>query len=125
MCLLIFRENKPTDRDDKVLFIDASKRFQAGTNQNTMSDDDVAVIDAAYKRGIDLDGENGLQLRLVDVDEIAGNGFDLNIGRYITVAQDAEVDVEAALIEYREARERLRELEDVLDAKLKAAGFDA
>lgn len=125
VCLLIFRATKPTDRDNKVLFIDASKRFQTGKNQNTMSDEDVEVIDAAYKRGVDLDGEDGLQLRLVDADEIAGNGFDLNIARYLSTAQDAEVDVEAALIEYREARERLRELEDVLDAKLKAAGFDA
>ena len=37
----------------------------------------------------------------------------------------AEVDVEAALAAYRDAREALRAAERVLDAKLKAAGFDA
>ena len=63
--------------------------------------------------------------RLVDLDEIAGNNFDLNIGRYLQSAATAEVDVEAALAAYRDAQEALRSSERILDAKLKAAGFDA
>ena len=73
----------------------------------------------------DADGDDGLHLRLVDMAEIEENGFDLNIGRYIQTEAAAEVDVEAALAAYQDARAALREAERILDKKLKAAGFDA
>jgi type I restriction enzyme M protein len=125
VCLLIWRKTKAEGRRGRVLFVDASKRFVPGKNQNSMSDADVEAIHAAYARGEDIGGEGGVNLRLVDMGEIAGKGFDLNIGRYIQAAATAEVDVEAALAAYREAREALRSSERVLDQKLKAAGFDA
>ncbi|PVZ61240.1 type I restriction-modification system subunit M [Arthrobacter sp. H-02-3] len=123
VCLLIFRKKKPAERRNKVLFIDASKRLVSGKNQNTLSDDDIKVIDAAYKRGEDIDGEGRLSLRLVDLDEIEANGFDLKIGRYLKAESIAEVNVEEALIAYQEAREKFSVAEAVLADKLKAAGF--
>jgi type I restriction enzyme M protein len=125
VCLLIFRTSKPAERQGKVLFIDATKRFVAGKNQNTMSEDDINVIDAAYKQGEDMDGDGGLSLRLVGLEEIEENGFDLNIGRYIKTESMAEVNVEEALIAYQEAREQLTAIEAVLADRLKAAGFHA
>ena len=125
VCLLIWRKSKAEERRERVLFVDASKRFLSGKNQNSISDADVEAIHSAYARGEDIDGESGLSLRLVDLGEIESNGYDLNIGRYIQTAHTAEVDVEAALAAYRDAREALRAAERILDAKLKAAGFDA
>lgn len=125
VALLILRKTKPAERAGKVLFIDASARFQAGKNQNMMSDADIETIHTAYAQGEDIDGGDGLHLRMVDTDEIAGNGFDLNIGRYITTEAPVEVDVEAALAAYHDARDQLRAAERVLDDKLKAAGFGA
>ena len=125
VCLLIWRKTKPEGRRGRVLFVDASKRFVPGKNQNSLSDADVEAIHAAYARGEDIDGEGGVNLRLVDLDEIAGNNFDLNLGRYLQSAATAEVDVEAVLAAYRDAREALRAAERTLDHKLKAAGFDA
>lgn len=125
VCLLIWRKAKPAERRGKVLFIDASARFKPGKNQNAMSDEDIETIHAAYDRGEDVDGEDGLHLRLVEMSEIEENGFDLNIGRYIRTEFAAEVDVEAALAAYWDSREELRAAERVLDAKLKAAGFSA
>jgi type I restriction enzyme M protein len=125
VCLLIFRKKKPEERREKVVFIDATARFKPGKNQNTMGDDDIDVIHAAYARGVDVDGEDDLHLRVVDLAEIADNRFDLNIGHYVKTAQAAEVDVAAALSAYRDARDELRSSERVLDKKLTAAGFDA
>jgi type I restriction enzyme M protein len=122
--LLIFRKSKPAERRDKVLFIDASKRFVAGKNQNFMSEEDTTVIATAYKHGVDIDGVRGLSLRLVDLEEVAENGFDLNIGRYLKTESIAEVNVEEALIAYQESREELSVAEAELADKLKAAGFD-
>lgn len=123
VCLLIFRKQKPTDRDNKVLFIDATKRFVSGKNQNTMSIEDIDLIDAAYKRAEDLDGEGGLSVLLVGLKEIEENGFDLNVGRYIKTENRAEVKVEEALVTYQESREQLIAAEAVLASKLKAAGL--
>lgn len=125
VCILVWRQRKSIERRNKVLFIDASKRFRQSVNQNVMTDEDIDVVHAAYASGDDIDGGSGVSLRLVGMEEIASNGFDLNIGRYIRTAYTAEIDVEAALSAYRDARADLRVAENVLDAKLKAAGFDA
>ncbi|MFD1210744.1 N-6 DNA methylase [Arthrobacter sp. GCM10027362] len=124
VALLIFRKHKPAGRDNKVLFIDASKRFVPGKNQNTMSEEDIEVIDAAYRQGVDIDGEDGLSLCLVDLAEIENNGYDPNIGRYVRNETVAEANVEETLIAYQEACERLSVAEALLADKLKAAGFD-
>jgi Type I restriction-modification system methyltransferase subunit len=123
VCLLIFRNTKPKERKDKILFIDAAGRFQAGKNQNTMSEADVEAIVAAYTRGVDIDGTGGLSLRLVEMAEIEGNGYDLNIGRYIKTETDAEANVEGTLNAYRQAREQFLAADAVLESRLKAAGF--
>ena len=126
VCLLILRKTKPAERRGKVLFVDASAKFQPGKNQNTMDEGDIEAVHAAYTRGEDIDGENqGLHLRLVEMDEIGENRFDLNIARYIKTEAAVEVNVEAALADYLDARADLRAAERVLDEKLKAAGFDA
>ncbi|QGF23780.1 type I restriction-modification system subunit M [Raineyella fluvialis] len=125
VCLLIWRKTKPAERQGKVLFVDASARSKPGKNQNIMDDADIEVIHTAYANGEDIDGEGGLNLRLVDMAEVEANGYDLNIGRYLQTEAAAEVDVEAALAAYMDSRETLRTAERVLDEKLKAAGFNA
>jgi type I restriction enzyme M protein len=62
---------------------------------------------------------------MVDLAEVEANGYDLNVGRYIKTETEAELNVEAALTAYREAREQFTVLDAVLEKKLKAAGFDA
>lgn len=125
VCLLIFRNAKPEERRGKVLFIEASTCFRPGKNQNIMSEQDIEMIEAAYKRGLDTSGLGGLRLRLVELAEIEENAFDLNFGRYIKTGANVEADVESALRAYREARGRLSELELAMEEKLKAAGFNA
>ncbi|MHA6512993.1 type I restriction-modification system subunit M [Tessaracoccus sp. Z1128] len=125
VCLLIWRKTKTEERRGRVLFVDASTGFVPGKNQNSLSTADVDAIHAAYTRGVDTDGKDGVNLRLVDMNEVASNNFDLNIGRYLQSAATAEVDLETALAAYQDAREARRVAERVLDAKLKAAGFDA
>lgn len=125
VCLLIFRSEKRTERKDHVLFIDARARFKSGKNQNTLSDEDVDVIDAAYKRSEDVDGSGGLALELVRRDKIREHDYDLNIGRYIQSEARAEADVDAALVSLREAQDAMDTARAALDLRLKAAGFDA
>lgn len=122
-CLLIFRAAKPEQRRDHVLFVDGAARFTKGKNQNHMSDEDATAIATAYRTGSDPDGAGGVQVRLVPVDEIKANGWDLNIGRYVTSAVEETVDVKTALAELAAAQAALRRAEDELAKRLKAAGY--
>lgn len=125
VALLIWRKTKRPERENKVLFVDATARYQSGRNRNTMSEDDIGTIHASYVEGRDPDGDGGVNVRLVDMEEIEANGYDLNIGRYLQTEANAEVNVEAALAAYHAARHRFRVADLELDKKLKAAGFGA
>lgn len=122
-CLLIFRANKPAERRGHVLFVDGSARFTKGRNQNSMSHEDAQAILDAYNSGDDPDGDGGVQVRAVPIAEIESNGWDLNIGRYVKVAAEDEVDLDAAITAYREAREARIESENRLFERLTAAGI--
>lgn len=123
-CLLIFRDQKPAERKDHVLFIDGSARFKKATNQNQMTDRDVKILIEAYKTGDDPDGEGGANVRLVPFAEIQENSFDLNIGRYIKVAAKETADIGTALVAYADARQHRIESEAEMFRRLAAAGID-
>jgi type I restriction enzyme M protein len=123
-CLLIFRSTKAVDRERAILFVDASKRFTKGRNQNAIAAADVAAIVTSYRRTArDVDGDLPGAL-LVPLEEITTNGWDLNIGRYIRGTAPESVDVPTALGELAAARAALRVAEETLAAKLAAAGYE-
>lgn len=122
-CLLIFRATEPAERRGKVLVVDGSARFNKGRNQNQMSDDDISVIVAGYVSGDDPDGVGGVHVRLVDHAEIKESGWDLSIGRYVRTTATEGLDTTTALSQLAEAQTALREAEERLAQRLKAAGY--
>jgi type I restriction enzyme M protein len=123
-CLLIFRAAKPAERRQHVLFVDGSKRFAKGRNQNQLTVEDVNAVVAAYESGDDPDGtEQGVAVRLVDHSEIKENGWDLNIGRYLKGAAAEVIDVQTALAQLAAAQQALGDAVHVLGDRLKAAGY--
>ena len=99
-CLLIFQATKPPERKSTVLFVDGSRKFVKGRNQNTLGSDDVEAIVGAYRIG---EGDETVPARAVEHAEIKENGFDLNISRYLKTASADSVDVPTALEALREA----------------------
>ncbi len=122
-CLLIFRSVKSRDRQNHVLFVDASRRFNKGRNQNQMSTDDVDAIAAAYSSGRDPDAEGSVNVRLVPFEEIKIQGFDLNLGTYLRSVAAETLDLEGALIQYNEARHERALAERAMFESLSAAGI--
>jgi type I restriction enzyme M protein len=123
-CLLIFRDQKPGDRKNHVLFVDGSARFEKASNQNQMTEKDVKILIDAYRTGPDPAGDGSASVRLVPFDEIKGNGFDLNIGRYIKVAAEETADLGAVLVAYADARQRRIQTENAMFERLSLAGVD-
>ncbi|MGT2754979.1 type I restriction-modification system subunit M [Streptococcus ovis] len=82
--VIILKKDRTT-RD--VYFIDASKEFTKGKNQNLMEDKHIEKILEAYKSREDMDKF----AHLASFEELKENDFNLNIPRYVDTFEDEEV----------------------------------
>jgi type I restriction enzyme M protein len=119
---LFFRATKDGARKKHVLFVDGSKRFTKGKNQNELSTSDVEDLFSVYESNGIIE-KSDIAARLVSHDEIAGNKYDLNIGRYLKTAAAEVVDVAEALASLDEARTNLAAAEQAMLERLRAAGY--
>ena len=79
-----------------VLFVDASREYRAGKNQNTLLDEHIEKITTAYKRREGMDK----YAHLAPFEEIEENDFNLNIPRYVdTFEEEEEIDIDAVEVE--------------------------
>lgn len=83
--VLVFKKNREAQ---DILFIDASKEFMKGKNQNSLSDEHVNNILEAYMFTNKFD-EN--YARKVLLSEIIENDYNLNISRYIHSEISSEI----------------------------------
>lgn len=85
--VIILKKNRTT-RD--VLFIDASKDFLKGKNQNKLSLENIDKVVETYKNREDVEK----YARVASFDEIKENDFNLNIPRYVdTFEEQEEIDI--------------------------------
>jgi type I restriction enzyme M protein len=98
-CILVFHQRKTKDRKNRILILDASKEFKSGRAQNELLPEHVDRIYGWYRDFKDVEGI----ARVVTLEEIAANDFNLNIPRYIEPINDQEV------LTVAEAMNRLQE----------------
>jgi len=101
-CILVLRLNKEKRKKGKVQFIDASHLYQKGRNQNYFLDEHQKQVLEWYKSYKDIENIS----KIVNVDEIEENEFNLNILRYIK-----KVDPEDK-ITLKEVYKELQKVED-------------
>ncbi len=116
--VLVFRKKKA---DDKVLFIDASRSFEAGKNQNFLREPDLQRILAAASARQSVDK----YAYLASPAEIAENDFNLNIPRYVdTFEAEEEIDLMAVRREREQLKAELARLEEQMAGYLKELGYE-
>ncbi|MEW5871782.1 MAG: type I restriction-modification system subunit M [Chloroflexota bacterium] len=116
--ILVFKRQRP---DRRVVFIDASGEFEAGTNQNKLREADLEKILATYRARETVDK----YAYLADFDEIEENEFNLNIPRYVdTFEAEPPVDITALNAEIRRLKAELAEVEVRIENDLKALGLN-
>ena len=116
--VLVFRKNK---KDNQVLFIDASREYQDGKNQNQLREDDLQKILAA---AVDRKNQDKYAY-LASVAEIAENDYNLNIPRYVdTFEEEAEIDLMAVRAEREKLKAELAVLEERMATYLKELGYE-
>lgn len=124
-CLLILRAKKSEERKNKILFVDASSRFEKGKNMNLFRDSDVKAILKAFHEEKDVDGAGqGIEFASIGLEEVKKNNYDLTIGRYVAANTDVEIDTETALAEFTESVIAADKSRATMLDLLKGAGFD-
>lgn len=119
-CILVFRQQKKKDRKKKVLILDASKEFKTGRAQSELLPEHVEHIYQWYRKYEDVEGI----ARVVTLDDIAANEFNLNIPRYVEPKTNQQVlTVEAAMKQLRKSASAAVTAEEALVGMLKREGL--
>lgn len=117
--ILIFKKKK---KDDSVLFIDASREFQGGKNQNTLRLQDIKKIVKSYKARESVDK----YAYKAKKKEIIGNDYNLNIPRYVdTFEEEVEIDISAVQKEINQLEKELSAVQAQMKKYLKELGYDS
>ncbi|MES0091027.1 class I SAM-dependent DNA methyltransferase [Mesorhizobium sp. M0030] len=118
--ILIARKNKPKERRGKVLIVNGDATYQLGKAQNFLADHHVKTLADAMHGFTDIEK----LARVVPVDEIAANGFNLNISRYVQTNGDAEaVDVAAEVSKLQDLIAKRNDAEAAMFGHLKRLGY--
>lgn len=115
--ILIFKKNR---EHKDVIFIDASREFQSGKNQNKLTEAHLTkIVDTYFKReAVDK------YSYLASFEEIKDNDFNLNIPRYVdTFEEEEEIDLMAVRKEREQLKAQLNDLETQMDGYLKELGY--
>lgn len=117
--ILLFKKQKS---DNKVLFIDASREYKSGKNQNQLTPENIQKIVDTYKARETTDKYS----YLATTQEIAENDYNLNIPRYVdTFEEEAEIDLMAVRGERLTLQNELGELEAEMAGYLQELGYGA
>jgi type I restriction enzyme M protein len=124
--ILIFNRGKQKNKD--ILFIDASKEFENGKNQNKLREKDMAHIVNTYQafikgklikteKGEVLEDKYAYRATLADIQE---NDYNLNIPRYVdTFEEEAEIDIKATQKNIEKLKKELVDVEKQMEKYLK------
>ncbi|WP_446539682.1 type I restriction-modification system subunit M [Shewanella surugensis] len=119
--ILIFKKHKDDpSHNNNVLFIDASREFKSGKNQNVLTPENILKIVDTYKARESVDK----YAYLATIEEIAENDYNLNIPRYVdTFEEEAEIDLMAVRSERLALQTELAELETEMAKYLEELGY--
>jgi len=108
--ILIFRKNKPADRKRKVLFINASRAFEQHPEVRKLKrlgDEHIKKIADVYTSFTE---EKGFS-RIVSLDEIQENNYNLNVPLYVMpIEMREEIDITKEFSELEELEKERQEV---------------
>lgn len=120
VCVLVLKKNRNANSNN-ILFIDASKEFEAGKNQNILRDCDIDKIVETYEKRAEIEKYS----HVATMEEIAENGFNLNIPRYVdTFEKEEEIDLNAVSSDIKQLQSEIKEINAELKPYFDELGLD-
>ena len=120
VALLVFKQ-KRNGNSDNIFFIDASKDFEKGKQQNTLTEEHInKIVDAYVKR------ENIEKFAYkASMEEIIENDYNLNIPRYVdTSEKEEELDLTAIADELSKVDKEIEAVSNELKKSFNLLGLD-
>lgn len=119
VCVLVLKSNR-NGNSDNVIFIDASKEFKSGKNQNELTEEHINKIVETYKDRKDVEK----YAHVASLKEIAENGYNCNIPRYVdTFEEEEQIDIQTVRMELTEIIAKKQAAIDKVNAGLKKLGL--
>ena len=116
--ILVLKKNK---KDNKTLFIDASKETIKVTNNNKLTEENIQNILNMYKERKDIEHK----VRIVDIKEIEENNYNLSVSTYVEPEDTSEkIDIKVLNKEIEEIVKRQEELRKEIDKIIKEIEVD-
>jgi type I restriction enzyme M protein len=124
--IVIFNKGKKTGN---VLFIDASREFETGKNQNKLRPEDIEHIVSVYRNFTNGNLQTGVveekYAYVAMPAEIMENDYKLNIPRYVdTFEEESEIDIVAVQQEIDALEKELSEVQKKMKEYLKELGYE-
>ncbi|MDH6364058.1 type I restriction enzyme M protein [Enterococcus sp. PF1-24] len=118
--ILVFK--KPGSRKTKdILFIDASKDFEKGKNQNNLSEEHIDKIIETFEKRQDVDK----YAHVASLEEIKENDYNLNIPRYVDTFEEEEpIDLVEVCKQLETDNAEIAKLEAEINEQLKILGVE-
>jgi len=99
-CVMVFKQNKPTKKKNKVLFIDGSDQVRVGRAQNFLDETHVKQLFDWYTDFKDVENH----AKVATIKDIAENDYNLNIPLYVEkIIEDNLPPVDVALADLKQA----------------------
>ena len=97
--VVLVLKSKRNGNSDNILFIDASKEYKPGKNQNELTEENIQKIVRTYEQRADVPR----YAHVAPIQEVIDNGWNLNIPRYVdTSEKEEEIDIAAIKAELAE-----------------------
>ena len=115
--ILVFKQGR---KEKSILFIDASRDFQDGKNQNRLTRENLDKIVDTYRKRKTIDKFS----YLAELEEIVENDYNLNIPRYVDTFEEEEpVDIPAVQKEIEGLESELVDIRKKMNEYLKELGL--
>lgn len=119
VCVLVLKKDRNKNANT-VLFIDASKDFEPGKNQNQLKEEHINRIVETYTHRAEIEGYS----HNADVSEIIKNGWNLNIPRYVDSSEkEPEINIDVVMNDIAALRQKSDDLEKRMKAYFKELGL--
>ncbi len=120
VAVLVFKK-KRNGNSDNIFFIDASKEFEKGKDQNVLREQDIEKIVKTYEDRIDVPK----YAHKAPMSEIIANDYNLNIPRYVDTAEEAEeIDLTAVTAEIKDTDREIAKVSAELKKSFDELGLE-
>jgi type I restriction enzyme M protein len=119
--ILIFNKDKPSERQDKIIFVYAEEEYREGSNQNYLESEHIEKIVKTIDKYEDIERFS----RVVGIEEIKKNDFNLNVPRYVdTIEPEEPIDVNEAWTDLKEVETERNKTIEEMEGYLEEIGYE-